>query len=349
MCCLAGAALLAPAAAGQAVVRAGGGVTVRFGFALQAWADFSQDPATGGTAQNLFIRRARLYVAGKVAPGVTFLIVPVASNVGKAPRTNSPFIEDGYLEWEVAGPLMLDGGLILVPFCRNCLEQSVRQLTLDFGSASFLATGVTQSVSGRDTGFQAKGYLLGDRLEYRAAVFQGRREGDSRNQFRGAGRLQYDFFGIERAQFYPGTYLGTKKVLAVGIGHDRQADYRAWAADIFLDLPVARGDGLTAQVDWVRWDGGETFPSLARQDNLFAEAGYYFGRAKLLPWVRYESQRFADEVNSGRDQRKAGAGVTWYAEGHAFNIRAAVTRVIPGAAALPCTTQVTVQVQLFTF
>jgi hypothetical protein len=34
------------------------------------------------------------------------------------------FIEAGYLEWQVASSFILDGGVILVPFCRNRLEYS---------------------------------------------------------------------------------------------------------------------------------------------------------------------------------------------------------------------------------
>src|SRR5512140_300274 len=45
---------------------------VKFGVTLQAWADENQDAATGGYMQNLFLRRTRFNVAGKVANGVYF-------------------------------------------------------------------------------------------------------------------------------------------------------------------------------------------------------------------------------------------------------------------------------------
>jgi hypothetical protein len=346
---LAAAAALSPVARAQAVLKVDENVSFRFGAAIQMWADWTQDPATRGYSQNLFIRRASFYVGGQVAPNVTFFIRTDSPNLGKAPKESSFtfFLEDAYAEWGVANEFILDGGLILVPFCRNCLEYSVRLLTLDFGSYSFLSNGVTQSSVARDSGFQAKGYLLGDHLEYRIGAFQGHREPLSRNSFRSAGRLQYNFFGTEKVPFYPGTYLGTKKILAVGAAFDLQADYKAFAADAFLDLPVGGGDGVTAQIDLLRWDGGTTFPTLQRQNDFFFEGGYYVSSAKLLPWVRFESQRYSARVNEVRNQKRFQVGMTWYAFGHNANVRAAFGKIIPSAAGLPLTNQFTVQMQLF--
>jgi len=341
----------APAARAQAVLRVNETVSFRFGIAIQAWADWTEDALTGGYAENLFIRRARLYVGGQIAPGVTFLIVPVGSNLGKAPKSSlsSFYIEDGFLEWQATKALALDAGLILIPLSRNGLEQSVRQLTLDYGSFTFLANGVTQSVAGRDVGFQAKGYFASDRLEVRVGAFQGRREAGSRNSFRSAGRVQYNVFDAEKGPFYPGTYLGTKKVLAVGAGFDLQGDFRAFAGDLFLDLPVGHGNGVTFQFDFIRWDGGTTFPTLLRQNDIFVEGGYYVSAVRLLPWARFESQSFLDDGNEGRDQKRFQAGLTWYGQGHNFNVRAAYGRVIPRVEGVRSTSQFTLQLQLFYF
>ncbi len=348
---LALAAALARPAAAQAIIKVSDTVSFRVGFALQAWADWNQDAVTGGYAQNLFIRRLSLYVAGRLAPGLSFFVRTDSPNLGKAPKnfTSNFIIEDGYVEWEPATEFMLDGGVILIPFCRNCLEYSVRQLSLDYGSYSFLANSLTESSVARDSGFQAKGYLFGERLEYRVGAFQGHREPGSRNSFRSAGRLQYNFFETEKAQFYPGTYLGTKKILAIGAAYDLQADYRAYAADVFIDMPVGAGNGLTGQVDYLHWDGGTTFPTLARQDDLFFEGGFYFASVRLLPWARYERQSFAENADSLRDQQRFQVGMTWYRSAHNFNVRAAWSRVIPKAAAVPSTNEFTIQIQVFYF
>jgi hypothetical protein len=342
---------LSPAAAGQAVLKVNETVSLRLGFGIQGWADWTQDAANGGYAQNLFVRRASLYLLGQIAPDVTFYLRTDNANLGKAPKAlgSGFFIEDGYLEWQVTNSVILDGGLILIPLCRNCLEQSVRQLTLDYGSYSFLSNSLTQSSVARDIGFQVKGYLAGDRLEYRVGAYQGQREPGSRNSFRSAGRLQYNFFETEKGQFYPGVYLGTKKILAIGAGYDLQGDYRAWAADLFFDFPVGRGNGLTGEVDFLRWDGGSTFPTLLKQNDILVQGGYYISAVKLLPWGRFESQSYADAGSPSRDQKKIQFGLTWYPAAHYFNIRAAWGRVLPRADGVRATNQFTVQIQVFYF
>jgi len=340
----------APAARGQAIVKANEDIFFRLGFGVQGWADWAQDSVSQGYVQNLFIRRVSLYLGGQVTPRITFYLRTDSPNLGKAPKDSTSFIvEDGYLEWQVANSFILDGGLILIPLCRNCLEQSIRLLTLDYGSYSFLANSLTQSSVGRDTGFQARGYLAGDRIEYRVGVFAGQRLPGSRNAPRWAGRLQYNVFDTEKGQFYAGTYLGKKKVLAIGVGYDLQGHYRAYAGDVFLDLPVAGGNGVTAQLDFLRWDGGTTFPTLSKQDDVFFEGGYYISSAKLMPWGRFESQSFSGSANAGRNQKRFQVGLTWYAEAHNFNIRSAYSRVIPTAGGPSPTNQFTVQLQFFYF
>jgi hypothetical protein len=331
---------------GQAIVRVDKNVSLRLGIGLQGWADWAQDPTSLGYAQNLYLRRVSLYLSGQVAPGVTFFLRTDSPNLGRQDSASSFIVEDGYVEWAVANSFIVDGGVILIPFCRNCLEASVRLLTMDFGSFSFLANSLTQSSVARDAGFQVKGYLAGDRLEYRIGAFAGRRQSGSRNSLRWAGRLQYNLFETEKGQFYPGVYFGTKKVLALGAGLDSQGDYRAWAADLFLDLPARGGDGVTAQIDWLRWDGGRTFPTLLRQDDLFFEGGYYIRSIRVLPWVRFERQTFSGD-SGGSGQKRVQLGATWYGQGHSFNIRAGYGRVMPSARGVDSTNQITLQVQVF--
>lgn len=352
--------LVPGSANGQAIIKVSDNVNFRLGMLIQSWADWMQlNDATGaanGYQQNLFIRRARFFVGGQVAPNVTFFFMTDNPNLGKAVGTTAKapgtgfIIQDAYLEWKVANEFILDAGLIFIPLCRNCIQSAATHLTMDYGTWTFQQSGATQSSVGRDTGFQAKGYLAKDHLEYRVGVFQGFRQTGSRNTLRSTARLMYNFFEVEKVPFYPGTYLGKKKVVAVGAGIDLQSDYKAYAADLFLDLPVAKGDGVTGQFDFIRWDGGATFPTTAglnRNDAILAELGYYCSSGKVLPWLRFESQAFLDDVNSARNQKRYAGGLTWYAHGHNFNIRAGYTRIVPRADTTESTSQFTVQFQLF--
>lgn len=333
----------------QAIIKVNDNVNIKFGTLIQAWGDEQQDATTRGYAQNLFLRRIRILIAGQVAPNVTFFFETDNPNLGKAPKAlGSGFItQDAYVEWKLRNEFILDGGLILIPLCRNCLQSAASLLTLDYGAYSFLQSAVTTSSVGRDTGFQAKGYLADQRLEYRAGLFQGIRLTGARNPFRTAGRLQYNFWDKEVGPFYTGTYLGKKKVLSIGGGVDRQSTYHAYAVDFFLDRPLANKNSITAQVDYIRFDGGKWIPALLGQNDLQTQFGYFVSSQKVMPFVRYDQQNFRLSANKSKDQKRYQAGLTWYPNGHNFNIKGAYTRVDPKVG--KTTDEFTVQMQLFYF
>ncbi len=365
-------ALLPAVANAQAIVKVNDVVNFRLGILLQGWADWNgQSTATGDTAgfqQNLFLRRARFFLGGQVAKDVTFFFMTDNPNLGKSTQTvaggaggKAPatgfIIQDAYIEWAIANEFRLNGGLILIPLCRNCNSSAVNLLTVDYGTWSFQQSASTQSSVGRDTGFQAKGYLAGDHFEYRAGAYSGFRAPGVKNSFRYAGRLQYNVFDVEKVQFYPGTYFGKKKILAFGAGYDAQSDYSAYAGDVFFDFPVG-GNGITAQVDYIHYDGGDTFgatapvatraPALFKQDDIYAEAGFFIGSPKVMPFIRYEQQKYADDVNKGLNRTNYAAGFGWYPWGSNFNIKAGFTRKeAPDNKNVASTNQYTVQVQVF--
>jgi hypothetical protein len=333
----------------QAIIKVNDNVNIKFGTLIQAWGDEQQDATTRGYAQNLFLRRIRIIVAGQVAPNVTFFYESDNPNLGKAPKAlGAGFItQDAFVEWKIRNEFILDGGLILIPLCRNCLQSAASLLTLDYGAYSFLQSAGTTSSVGRDTGVQVKGYLADQRLEYRAGMFQGIRLTGARDPFRLAGRLQYNFWDKEVGPFYTGTYLGKKKVLSIGGGVDRQESYHAYAADIFLDRPLVNKNSITAQVDYIRYDGGKWIPTLLEQNDLLAQFGYFVSSAKVLPFVRYDQESFRAAVNKSKDQKRYQVGLTYYPNGHNFNIKGAYTRVDPKVG--NSTDEFTVQMQLFYF
>src|ERR1700724_4922366 len=65
-------AALAPAAArAQAIVKVNDDVWFRFGLQLNGQADWTQSTATGGYAENLYLRRDRFLLTGSAGSGVT--------------------------------------------------------------------------------------------------------------------------------------------------------------------------------------------------------------------------------------------------------------------------------------
>ncbi|MEP7132076.1 MAG: porin, partial [Acidobacteriota bacterium] len=201
----------------QVQIRAGQDVFFRLGFQVQGWADWASDPVTLGYSQNMFLRRVRLIVAGQIAPTVSFFLQTENQRLGNAGTGNTTptkslstglLVQDAFAEWKLQGDfLMLDAGLFYVPQSRNVLTGTSSTLALD--GATFLQqqNAVTASNGGRDVGLALKGYLLRDRLEYRAGVFDGQRApgpgtSGSRDAPRFAGRLQYDFLEPEKGYTY---------------------------------------------------------------------------------------------------------------------------------------------------
>jgi hypothetical protein len=346
------ALLLVPTIAqAQVTIKVNDNISFRLGTLIQAWADSAQDPATKSNAKNLFLRRFRFLVGGQISPTVSFFFETDNPNLGKAPKAlGSGFItQDAFVEWKplaANNAFILDAGLMLPPLCRNCLESAATLLSLDYGSFSFTESAATQSSVGRDTGFQAKGYLAGGHFEYRAALFQGFRAAPvAKNSLRTTARLMYNVWDTETGYVYPGLYLGNKRILSVGGGIDRQQNYKAYAVDGFVSMPMAK-NALNAEITLLKFDGGTTFTAaIPEQRDATLQAGYYLGGPKFMPFLRYENQNFTASSNNARDNKRYQAGLTWLPNGNNFNIKGAYSRIAPNVGNK--TNQYTIQMQFF--
>jgi hypothetical protein len=337
-------------AGAQIQIKVDENVNFKFGVLGQFQGDWLEDPAADATTQNVFIRRLRLMFGGQVAKNVSFFVETDVPNLGKVLATGkniSPgvVVQDAYGEFRPRDEFMLDAGLMFVPFSRNSIQSAATLLPIDYGANTFTQSAATQSLVERDTGFQARGYLLASRLEYRVGAFQGARDASSLRSLRSAGRVQYQFLEPEATGFlYTGTYLGTKKVLAVGAGFDTQSDYTAYAADAFFDHPLGPG-AITAQVDYNRFDGDVTFPTLPKQDVMLVELGYLIKPWKVTPVFQF-TRRNLVSTDVG-DQTQWSAGVNYWWAGYNANLKAAYGRIEPRG--LADQNEFTIQLQLFYF
>ena len=382
--------LFTPLLHAQATIKVGD-VNLRFGLLAQGWADATENPTPpGGYANNLFVRRIRFIVGGQINPNVSFFFETDNPNLGRATVAangtatkviSTGFItQDAFVEWKPTGStaFMIDGGLMLPPLCRNCLESAATLLSLDYGSFSFTEGTATQSVVGRDTGFLAKGYLAGGHFEYRAGIFSGFRAAGARNSLRTTARLSYNPWDTESGYVYPGMYFGNKRVLQFGGAIDHQQDYKGYSVDAFVSFPM-RGaigskpgtssgqvgpvgstptaapavahDAVSAELTLLGFDGGNTFTGtngttlIAEQKAVTFQAGYYFANPKLMPWLRFERQDFRAASRNGQDNNRAQAGITWFPAGFNFNVKGAYSRVAPRVGSR--TNEYTVQMQFF--
>jgi hypothetical protein len=361
-------------ARGQVVVKVNDSVNFRLGTLLQPTADWTQDPITEGYSENMFLRRIRFIVLATIAPAVTAFFQTENSRLGNAGTAgtkslNTGFIvQDAFLEWRVLGEkVMIDAGLFYTPQSRGILNSSSSTLSFDASTFGQQQVTVTGSSAGRDVGFGLKGYLLDERLEYRADVLAGQRlaataaGAGSRNSPRAAARLQYDFLDKEKGYTYVGTNRGAKSILAVGAWGDTQGDFKAWGADVMADIPIGK-NAVTAEGDYLYYDGGKQFtsvvagvvtPALPAQDVFFTHAGFYFDAIKLQPFLRYERLDFREDRFQTGDQQRYGGGLNWYLSGQNLKITAFYERIVPKAkpatAAIKNTNHAGIQLQFYYF
>ncbi|MEI9952867.1 MAG: hypothetical protein WDO74_28820 [Pseudomonadota bacterium] len=336
-----------------------GSATLKIGLLLQPQYEAISSASQSGTANNIFLRRTRLLVGGTLFKNFEYFFDTDAPNLFRGstdpvpPPAGSPagtpngpansakggtgiVVQDAIATWKAYEDMIkLDLGYMLTPGAHNALQGAGTLYGLDYFSNSFLHTGAfNTSVApvGRDAGAQLRGLLVDGHIEYRAGIFQGKRNAatatdvGAQNMFRVAGRLQINILEPETGFFYAGTYLGKKKILSVGAAYDFQSDYKHWAVDGFLDMPLGPGS-ITAQANYSKWNGGgftTGTPPLVNQHAIMGEAGYRVDAIKLSPILKFEQRGFKD--NDTKETR-FGGGLAFWPYGHTINMKAFYTHI----------------------
>ncbi len=286
---------------------------------------------TDDTAQNLFLRRARILMSFTLGEKLSIFLETDSPNLGKSNNSGvkdagDVYIQDFAVTYKPGKSFNIDAGMLLPSLSYNHTQSAASLLSTDYGPYTFVESGPLTARVGRDYGVQVRGYAAENRFEYRGGVLQGARGTNASNDLRYFGRLMYSFGTPQVGLFYRGTSLGKTKTVAIGGYFDIQEDYNAYGGDVFFDLPAGNG-GFSGQVDYQTVDGDVVLASLPEQDDILAEAGYYFASAKFFPFVQYASQNFAD---AGRvDQEKWTFGVGYMVTGHNNNVKFSYSQIKP--------------------
>ncbi len=350
--CVLGAFLLAlvPAPATAQIVVKNEDVSFKFGIQGQLWGDWTQD-STGaqGYQQNYYLRRARIIFGGDIGKDISFFVETDDPKLGITPKNLASgfLLQDALLEWRPTNVFQVAGGLMIVPFTRNGLQSTLSYLTLDLSPISTVTNGVTQSSALRDVGFEAKGFFYHDHLLYRLGEYSGERDTNGHNAPRTVGYLQYDFLSPEKGYLFSGTTLGKQKILAVDAGFDKQSSYSGQSANMAAALPVNKGDEVAGQFQYIRYDGGTKFPTIAKQNDFLLEAGYYVHQARVQPFLKYETQAYVDAANASKDINRMGFGANYYIRGQNLKWTLQYLRAMPqNTTALKPANELTMQLQL---
>jgi hypothetical protein len=324
--------------------------TIKFGLLLQPQFESLGDVTRDGYANNIYLRRIRLLLGGTVFGFVDYFVetdspnalkgtagVPAMGVTSSLKGAAGMSIQDALVTLKPMGDLLkVDVGYMLPPMAHNAIQGASTLYGWDYFAYTFQHNnifGTAATPVGRDVGAELRGLVLGGHLEYRAGLFQGQRnaqtatEQGARNFMRVVARLQINVLDAEPGFFYSGTYFGAKKILSLGGSYDFQSDYKYFAFDAFVDLPVGPGV-LTAQVNVGHWDGGG-YLAIAKQTAIMGEAGYNFAGIKVSPIVRVEHLSADSLVAAGPRlvQTRYAGGLAWWPYGHNSNLKAFYTRI----------------------
>jgi hypothetical protein len=257
---------------------------------VQFFYDRRDGRAPDGSALNDFrLRRTRLWMDGQIlSPFITFGFqlahdgfetqtanaTTVTETASLGSDGSKVRILDAYLTLNFHEAFKLQFGQQYWPMGREWNSYAnARLLTLDY---SFITQ---KGLPGNTTAFPKTEYDLGavawgnpanGVIHYRLGVFQGRSEPNPSSQLRYNGRLEVNFLEPVKEWYRMGTYLGKRKVFAIGGGFDMQNDavggasgatnfgavrnYRAAAVDVFFDHPVPWGGAVTFETAFLSFN-----------------------------------------------------------------------------------------------
>ncbi|MEM6380571.1 MAG: hypothetical protein AAF705_20470, partial [Bacteroidota bacterium] len=314
------------------------------------------------TQLNTSIRRSRILAYAQISPRFLILthfglnglntgnLTSLGSN-GNAPQF---FLHGAWAEFKVNDHLYMGGGLHYWKGLTRLSNQSTLNfMTLD-QSRPFVhwhSLGITDQFA-RHLGIYAKGEF--GKFDYRIAVNnpgqtplgngQSYGTADSGLSYTGVsqpdadgnplgnsiieGYFRFNLWDKESTKlpYLVGTYLGKKKVLALGTGFfahpngmyntsskTHQGVFHV-AADAFMDLPTSTGS-FNAYSSFMRFDYGDNYVSRwAGTGNVFyGHVGYFLKGAKIMPYIAYQNanyEGFSERVTA------TDIGINYFVNGH---------------------------------
>jgi hypothetical protein len=309
---------------------------------LQPQMQMAKDASPDGhMSTDFFLRRARIFVFGKVSKEISFFVDTDQPNWGKnGTWDTSAYVQDAVLSWTPDRAFTLDAGMLLVPFSHHALEGAAGLHGLDYHLNVIRYPAGAGKVL-RDTGILARGLLFGDVIHYRVGVFEGVRGPaiptvaagvptpsplNEKGLPRVTGQLRVNLFGSEDRLFLGGIYFAEKTMLSIGVGADYQhhavrvkatnevVDYYAVSADVFLEHPLGGDMEILAKGQFSHVSTGTN--SVSTGNGMFAEAGFRY--AWIEPIVSCEWWKAAD---SQQDFLAAKGGLNFWARKHQTNVK----------------------------
>lgn len=323
-----------------------GDTSMSIGYWGQAWYQYVSDYDRDGDGEwddhlnDFMIRRSYFSVKGTATSNLSFFMHYAADRVGQEGLDKPSVglgsglaVRDAWVTYKLHGnDLMVQVGRMYIPFTRNYGTTSTKALLtteLDWGQGGLRSGIFYPSKVGRDDSVTLWGNVIDDKLQYRFMIGEGQESVTSNpdDNMRFAGRLSMNLFDTETSWFNKGTYLGKKKILAIGAGFDSQSDlilggkkcnYEAYTGDVHLDLPMGDGIAVTAEAAYISIKNsvnGITWTALASGgdgDIVTTKAGILFA-GNIQPFAHYE--KFMPDASGADDTTVYGVGCNYYIKG----------------------------------
>lgn len=276
---------------------------------------------------DFMLRRLYFYAEGQVFRDVTFYAHLAGDRLGQE-GLDSPgsglgtglAVRDGWIAYSPFNELKIQAGRMYIPLTRAFgTESTFTLLSLDvpIAQGGVRTRPFFPSNVGRDDGLTVWGNIARGLVQYRVGVFDGQQGTQNPGKHpRTSARISLSPLEPEDRWFNKGSYLGTKKVLSLGVGFDRQAnlkwasdrpaaDYSAWTADLFFDHPV-RSSAITFESAFT---GIKNSQELGDATNWYAQGGLllpsFIKAFRIQPYLRYETVC----RNNASDTQYAGGGL----------------------------------------
>ena len=317
---------------------------LKAGLRMQTWYQFVEDGKKGGTKDlhDFMARRFYFYLKGEVTPKMGFFAHIAADRIGQDGLDKPSVglgsglaVRDAWIYYNVNEAFKLQMGRMYIPFTRNYGTTStfaMLPLELPFNQGGVRGGIFYASKVGRDDGMLVWGNPFEGKLQYRLGVSEGVENSDNPDDnLRFTGRLSLNLLEPETSWFNKGTYLGKKKVLALGAGFDFQNDLTlsgrpdednlGWTLDFFYDHPAGEGAVTLegAYIDVENMTQTLKYSWLKSGDDAqiyYIQGGYLFpgtiGPGRIQPYFRYERLL----VDNKPDTAFPSVGLNYYLKGH---------------------------------
>lgn len=326
------------------------------GIWTQAWYQYVEDGKDSNNdgvmeegIDDFMLRRVYFYLKGQVTPYFSLFTHIAGDRLGQDGLDDSSLglgsgiaFRDLWATLNLHEAFKIQAGRMYVPLTRNYGTTSTKTLLtteLDWAQGGIRSNIFYPSKVGRDDGATFWGNIRDGLVQYRFMVAEGVESSimNPNDNLRFAGRISINLFEPETGWFNQGTYLGEKRVLAIGVGGDYQEDlmfgtlredYSVRTADLFYDQPFRNGGALTFEASYIDISNGPnsiTFTPFSPGDDgsiTSLKAGYLIpariGPGQFQPSAHYQN---IDVDEAGKNDTEVyGVSLNYYIKGHANKI-----------------------------